>query len=665
LSKIVVSTTGIKSSLERFSYMEAIAEYIWNGFDAKASCIEILHLDNDLGGIEEIVVRDNGVGIPNNLLKYKFIPFLESEKRFEMMNNKARSHIHGRKGIGRLTFFHFATQAQWETVFSEIDGKRKKYTIQINANTLDDYLETEAISTEEPIGTSVTFSCNKNIDIETLQNYLMKEFAWYLELNKANNYMINIDSTPLNYSRIIEDFDTQVISYSQTNVQYEVNFIQWKEKLNEEYSKYYFIDSDNNEIYKKNTSLNNKGDNFHHSVYIKSSFFNDFNFGSSKSEEQVLFGHTEHDKEFKYLMQEVHKLLKSKRRPFLKIYTDKLINDFEKNKVFPIYNLENPWERARKHELENVVRELYQVEPKIFVNLNIEQKKTFVRLLDLVMDSGERPKLFNILGDIVELDSSDREQLADLLGVSKLTSIIKTLNLIRDRYTAISQLNDLVFKKELNANERDHLQKFIEKHYWIFGEQYHLVTAAEPKFEEALRRYIYHLTEVKTDNKINHPDKLKEMDIFMVRQDKRNDIITNIVVELKRPSVTLGQKQYFQVDTYLDVIFKQDQFNAKNMFWEFYLVGNHYDSFIVRQFENAKNHGEKSLAYKSDRYKIYVKTWSEILAEFELRHNFLNERLCLERDKLVPTYSSANEIILQVEGNTAIQPGQIILPKDK
>ena len=33
---------------------------------------------------------------------------------------------------------------------------------------------------------------------------------------------------------------------------------------------------------------------------------------------------------------------------------------------------------------------------------------------------------------------------------------------------------DLFFNPKLRANERDHLQKVMEAHYWILGEQYSL-----------------------------------------------------------------------------------------------------------------------------------------------------------------------------------------------
>ncbi len=251
------------------------------------------------------------------------------------------------------------------------------------------------------------------------------------------------------------------------------------------------------------------------------------------------------------------------------------------------------------------------------------------------------------------------------LKISSLTNIIKTIKLIEDRFSAIAQLKELVFNKDLHANEPNHVQKFVENHYWIFGEQYHLVTAAEPKFEEALRRYIYLLRGEVEDVSMNHPNKKREMDIFMVRQLHHDGMHTmnNVVAELKHPNIKLGDKQLAQVKNYLSVILSEDEFNGNNMFWEFYLVGNSYDStgYIEREIKNARQHGEKSLVYFVDNYKIYVKTWSEIFTDFELRHKFLLEKLEFEREKLILDRTNADEIIESVRLSSAKMPGQIVV----
>jgi hypothetical protein len=165
--------------------------------------------------------------------------------------------------------------------------------------------------------------------------------------------------------------------------------------------------------------------------------------------------------------------------------------------------------------------------------------------------------------------------------------------------------------------------------------------------------------------KINHPDKQKEMDIFMVRQliSNTDRELNNVIVELKRPDLRLGEKELSQVKNYLSVVLSQDEFNAKNMSWEFYLVGNKTNSFIDGEIKNAKTHGEKSLVYLVDNYKIFVKTWSDVFTDFELRHNFLLDKLKIERDKLITVDESAIKIISSLEKNSAKQAAQVTIPQ--
>lgn len=54
----------------------------------------------------------------------------------------------------------------------------------------------------------------------------------------------------------------------------------------------------------------------------------------------------------------------------------------------------------------------------------------------------------------------------------------------------IEVLKTIVFDYAGYANERDHVQKIVEQHYWLFGEQYHLVTA-DKRMQKALEEYLY------------------------------------------------------------------------------------------------------------------------------------------------------------------------------
>ncbi|WP_340701389.1 ATP-binding protein [Brevibacillus borstelensis] len=667
MRKIQITTKGIKKSLKKFTYLQSIAEYIWNGFDAKATHVDIETIHSELNAITEIRITDNGYGINLNDLECKFTPFFESEKQIDpnTQHRNIQSATHGKNGIGRLTFHRFCTEAEWITTYR--DGSiNRKYSIRVKENSLDIYEHDEPEVVDTGTGTLVVLKgiTYPDVNISEIKKFLCKEFGWFLELHTEKQFAININGERLDYSVIIGEIDFINFHYAPTNIVFDVKYIRWDEKMNQEYSKYYFMDAEGNEKYKINTSLNNKGDSFYHSVYIQSAVFNQFDFGEIQEGQQTLFGYSQNSEEYKFLMESLNKYLREKRKPFLIKFANTVIEDFKVVKAFPDYG-KNSWDETRRVELENLIREMYQVEPRIFSKLNVEQKKTFVRFLDLIMDAGEQERLFDILAGIVELSSDERNELADILKTNRLSNIVKTIRLIQDRFKAVNDLRQLVYDDKLMANEVDHVQKFIEKHYWIFGEQYHLVTAAEPKFEEALRRYVHLLSGELIDGHIDHPDKRKEMDIFMVRWDKQIDVIRNVVVELKHPSIRLGKKQFDQVINYLQVILNQEEFNSSQMQWEFILVGNKLDGtgYIEQLFENAANHGERSrgLAFKTGKYKVYIKTWADIFSEFEIKHKFLEEKLQLERAQLSERYKHAGDIIDKLDSSSATMPGQYVI----
>lgn len=124
--------------------------------------------------------------------------------------------------------------------------------------------------------------------------------------------------------------------------------------------------------------------------------------------------------------------------------------------------------RYKKIQLVETIKGMYEAQPKLFTNLNVEQKKTFIRFLDLLLDSNERENIFKILDGIIEIDPAKRKELADLFKTTRLNCIVDTIKLIQDRYVTYNLLRDLVFNPDLNANEVDHLQKLIENHYWFF-----------------------------------------------------------------------------------------------------------------------------------------------------------------------------------------------------
>jgi hypothetical protein len=662
MTEILIDSKGIRRALKKYNYAQAISEYIWNGFDAGATEINIDYVANEIGSILDFSIQDNGNGIPYIKLGEKFRPFLRSEKEINPDQIRMSSSVHGINGVGRLTFFKFALKATWQTVYEE-EGRRFTYEIRVDSSCLNHYEATPEKDTNNPIGTKVIFTdiiefSSENIDNE-ISLYLIHEFCWYLKLHASQNYRIKINGKPINISTEIEDEDEFNYVANDGKYKFTGRFIQWKEKLRTEYSRNYFLDSNFHERFKKTTTLNNKGDSFYHSLYIQSSFFDNVDLLESEEENtedgqlKLQFASDSQKEIFSGLSKEIDSFLKLKRSPYIKKLSIKLVKDYSDRGIFPKFS-QDEWGKSRESELKSFVRELYIVEPKMFSRLNDEQQKSFVLLLNLIMDSDEKDELLKIIDEIVSLSPDERKQLSEVLKTTKLSNITKTINLIQDRIRAVSELRQLI-QKDFKASESKHIQRFIEAHYWLFGEQYHLATAEEPDFEEALRRYLFLTTGEDAKQILEHQDKNKEMDIFAVRKIRGADEIENIVIELKSPKVLLGEKELSQVKSYLRIIKSDARFNGSNTHWTFILVGNKFDTsgYIEGEIETNKNHGAKFLVHYVGNSKIFVMKWSEVISSFELRYSHLIDELKVERERLIKKYNNADDMIDAISSNTA------------
>lgn len=651
---VEITPRGIRKVLNKYTPQRAIAEYIWNGYDAHATEVRVnTTSEKTFDSIVKISVLDNGDGIVYEQLQIAFKKFYESHKSAK--GNVDSRFSRGKNGYGRFTFFKFANLATWNTIYKKED-RYYGYSIDIKAQTLTDYQANppELIDTTTS-KTEVVFEEINSDDLSTswieekLIPYLKSEFAWYFKVHPERRLFIN--DQLLDCSSVIADsemFDMPIQLEGIDEELFHIYYFQWNVKPQEEYSRFYFMSADGDLKLQKTTLYNNKGDFFWHSILVKSTFFNSLT-DIEDDDERNLFSSLPERRVFKALKDRLNEYLGKKRRPFLKAKAEVLIKDYESEELFSFIG-KSPWEKERKVYLQNFIKELYEVEPAVFTKLNASQKRIFIRLLAQVMDTDNNDNLFKILGEVVDLEEEYKEQFAKILETTKLKKIVATLQLIEDRIETIKALRLINFDHTLNAGEVKHLQKLIERHYWIFGEEYRFVCAEEVKFQEALNRYKYILYGFSEDEKITHPDKNKEMDLFITGQDFKNGGPSNLVVEIKNPTnvPTLKMEHYTQINKYMNVIRKQEGFNDPNTFWTFLLIGLRIDDVAEQQIKEPLT----GLCIEKDNYRLYMKTWAQVLNEADARHKYLKEKLESVRDG-ISSVDSADTIVERVINNTA------------
>ena len=308
-----------------------------------------------------------------------------------------------------------------------------------------------------------------------------------------------------------------------------------------------------------------------------------------------------------------------------------IVDELEKEGAFPKFK-DSKYDLMRKDDLKEVLTEICAVQPKIFVG-SPENKKSIVGFLNLLLDSDEREGIINIMDSITSLTPEERVELNDVLKKTTLSRIIRTVSSIQSRLKVIEALKKLVYDEAMFTNERDHIQKIIENNYWIFGEQYHLVSA-DVNFERALENYTYLLDgyDSLNDYTIDNQEKKRRPDIFMCRSrsvysENSTELEENIIVELKAPKVVLNKKIYRQIEDYMLLISKEPQFNSRLRTWKFIMVSSEINEDIEAMYKAWEIKGKRFLVNSLNNFEIYAMTWDDVFKNFEINHKYILEKL--------------------------------------
>lgn len=390
-------------------YKKALAEYIWNSFDAQATIVQLNFEANSLGRLESFSISDNGTGINIETIDDTFGNFLDSNKRDPFHKDRFQK---GRKGKGRYAFNIFANNCSWATTFEGPDEKLLSYNIVINKGDLHNYFTDDKIVAKNNItGTIVNFNDFFDLSAKSLSNkefvdYLSSEFGWFLFLNREKGFEIMINGVKLAYNEMIGD--NEELTYPIGGDSFKIVFIRWNQKIGDKYY-FYFLDQNQKEATKEYTSFNNKAIEFHHSVYVESPFFDSFH---ETLDDNPVLGFAEKNQThptYKTLLNALKDLVSKKEKHYVRdIQADKLIKEYQSKGILPE-------SKIKSNDLETVVKEIYCAVPSIFQTSNNQQCKMLVGLINLLLATGYGQGIVEIIESVSTLSDEERESLNKVL----------------------------------------------------------------------------------------------------------------------------------------------------------------------------------------------------------------------------------------------------------
>ena len=647
---VSVKNQSIDSSGITSDYKAAISEYIWNGFEANAKKVSIEYTLNEAFGVKELIIKDNGDGINYDELGETFGAFLASKKNLLSLQIKSKTN----KGKGRFSFIAFSSNAEWHTVYKD-NNVYKEYDINMSGDKKEviDCSEPQ-LSDRQETGTEVKFTnintlTAENMGFEIIEPALLKDFAWFLYLYKNKNVEIVVNDEKIDYEKYI---NTELSEKSMVTIEgyrFEINLVVWQESISEKFCCYYFDDKN---VLKGNrtTTFNRNTVNFNHSVFVKSEFFDDKEnvIGDHDDTQINMFEYPDEKKILKKLHKEIQMLIEKKISVYLSDKAEEAVEAMiTERKTFPEFP-DDVYGQMRKNDLKRVTKEIFKLEPLIFHKLKQIQEKSLLGFLNLLLSSEERENVLTIIEQVVELSPQQRTDFSMILKKTSLENIIDTIKFIEDRYKVIELLKSIVYDLTKFANERDHVQKIVERHFWLFGEQYNLASA-DQRMQKALEQYrnILYGEEDVTAKLNSDAENERRMDIFLcntrnIETTFETTLEENIVVELKAPRVLLTKKVLRQVEDYMDYVRRQPQFNSELRKWKFIAVCKEVDDYVKSQYKAFEDKGKVGLVFQVDNCEVYALTWDDIFKSFEIKHKPMLERLKYDRERV------ANELMAEV-----------------
>ncbi len=181
----------------------------------------------------------------------------------------------------------------------------------------------------------------------------------------------------------------------------------------------------------------------------------------------------------------------------------------------------------------------------------------FSVLNEKVLSAGKRFKvsfqeLFKKLSDA---DYKGFDELSEMMDKWTLTQIMALMQIVKKRLDDIDMFEEMIHNEktyEINSDKSVH--RVLEKSMWLLNDEYWIVQS-----NKSLRTFI--------GNAIETEYKLKRPDFVCVNQGDKL-----VILEIKRPSITLGKEELDQAELYQRIIKRHKGTSYKSV--NIILVGN-------------------------------------------------------------------------------------------
>ncbi|MDG5483344.1 ATP-binding protein [Mycolicibacterium gadium] len=601
----------ILANVDRTNPIDIIAELIWNALDAEAMNIETTVAIGEVGAPEEIVVRDDGNGIPADRAEEYFLTHGDSWKRAARFSPVVNRPLHGQLGRGRFLAYGIADRVAWRSVSSSEDGYTE-IDIRGRRDAPHEYEFDGPWQVQGPPGTTVTMQLRQ---IPRVTAMLTDDFALQLTARLAASLLALPDISVIYRDAHLNPqdhilLDTDIpLAIDPTILRGKsaptIRIVEWDADMK---SKTMFLCDDRGGVVTDFKLIGLPPSPMHWTAYLLWEGFRDPDLMGQADLRAPDILHGE-------LLAQAQAAI-----------TEYLLRRFEERKgnILAEWKAEGvyPYAGAPQSATEEIEREVFDIVAVVAspaIGRNVKQKRLSLRLLQQATRA-EPSRTSKILSSVLDLTPDEQEVLVELLERTKLASIIRSAQTVADRADFNHGLRGLLYADETRTQFRevDQLHPMLVNEPWIFGDEWDLSLS-----EVGLTRLVRTL--ISAENKdaefasspvVLESGKKGRVDMVFSRHLPESERTRHLVVELKRPR-RLTMVEFGQVNNYASAITGHPEVLDAPHFWDFWLVGTEIEESVRNLYSDPTV--RPGLTTNNSRYRIWVMTWGQLLDQSERR----------------------------------------------
>ncbi|ALR35759.1 hypothetical protein LV28_12160 [Pandoraea pnomenusa] len=630
----------------------ALAELIWNAFDADATVVDVSFEYNDLGALDAIVVKDNGEGIARTDAP-GFFRFLGGSWKKSKSQTASSRFLHGQEGRGRFKAFALGNVAEWAVVYRR-DGKCWSYTIRMTALDIrhvnvsdeaqvkDDAQPGVTLTIREPTKEFRTFTSDEG------RQELTEVFALYLA-DYEENAKIVLDGRAIDPASAIagrKNFNLDDIEIDGKEHWVRLHVVEWKAAGNRAL---YLCNQQRFPLVQVDRRFHIG--NFTFSGYLYSPYFD-------LAQKEGTVDLAEMQAAVVDAITQAQQTIKDHFRTRAAEQARTVVEEWKDEEVYPFAgDPVTPVEKVERQVFDivavNVARHLPD-----FSTTQSKNKAFQLRMLRQAIERSPED-LQVILDEVLRLPKRQQEELAQLLRDTTLSSIIGAAKVVSDRLKFLNGLEAVLFDPEpkKRLKERSQLHRIIAQNCWLFGEEFSLSVDDQSLTQVLVEHKKMLDPKIVIDEPVKHISQTRGIvDLMLSRATKqhRANRLSHLVVELKAPKVPIGSDEVTQIQGYAFSVMADPRFSKVGVTWNFWAISDELKPYTEHLVKD-----ETGLILEKPNVNIYAKTWAQVLDENRARLKFFQDHLDVQVDRdaslkyLQQRYAAYLEGVFEIEDSDA------------